>query len=56
MAGDLSGSFYRRDTTLAPEERYYDGSPPEVMCFGSTWAAAQFQLVNQTLRLARAFV
>ena len=29
--GDLPGTFYRRDPSLAPEQRYYDGAPPEVM-------------------------
>jgi 7,8-dihydropterin-6-yl-methyl-4-(beta-D-ribofuranosyl)aminobenzene 5'-phosphate synthase len=47
--GDLPGSFFRRDTTLASEERYYDGSPPEVMRFGSAWPAAKFQLVNENM-------
>ncbi len=47
--GDLPGSFYRRDTTLGPEQRYYEGSPPEVMRFGSAWPTANFQLVNEDI-------
>jgi len=25
------GTFYRRDESLPPEQRYYDGTPPQVM-------------------------
>ena len=28
--GDLPSAFYRKDTSLAPEQRYYDGVPPDV--------------------------
>jgi 7,8-dihydropterin-6-yl-methyl-4-(beta-D-ribofuranosyl)aminobenzene 5'-phosphate synthase len=51
---DLPGSFYRRDTTLAPEQRYYDGSPPEIMRFGSAWPTGKFQLVNDNTEIAPA--
>src|SRR6201997_4266792 len=39
---DLPGSFYRRDISLPQEQRYYDGTPPEVMRFGSAWPGANF--------------
>lgn len=52
--GDLPGTFYRRDTTLAPEQRYYDGSPPEIMRFGSAWPNGRFQLVNENTEIAPA--
>ena len=42
----LPGSFYRKDTSLPPEQRYYDGTPPEVLRFGSAWPGANFQLVD----------
>ena len=29
--GDLPSTFYRKDASLPPEQRYYDGNPPEVM-------------------------
>ena len=45
--GDLPGTFYRRDTTLPQEQRYYDGSPPDIMRFGSAWPAGKFELVNE---------
>ena len=50
--GDLPGTFYRRDTSLQPEQRYYDGSPSNVIRFGSAWPAAKFQLVNETTEIA----
>ena len=37
---DLPSTFYRKDESLAPEERYYDGRPPEIMRFGSAWPQA----------------
>jgi 7,8-dihydropterin-6-yl-methyl-4-(beta-D-ribofuranosyl)aminobenzene 5'-phosphate synthase len=49
---DLPGTFYRRDATLAPEQRYYGGSPPEIMRFGSAWPARKFQLVNDNNEIA----
>jgi 7,8-dihydropterin-6-yl-methyl-4-(beta-D-ribofuranosyl)aminobenzene 5'-phosphate synthase len=52
--GDLPGTFYRRDMTLAPEQRYYDGSPPEIMRFGSAWPNGKFQLVNENTEIAPA--
>jgi 7,8-dihydropterin-6-yl-methyl-4-(beta-D-ribofuranosyl)aminobenzene 5'-phosphate synthase len=49
--GDLPGTFYRQDTTLAPEQRYYDGAPPEIMRFGSAWPTGKFQLVNENTEI-----
>jgi len=50
--GDLPSAFYRKDTSLAPEQRYYDGVPPEVMRFGAAWPAANFQLVDKNVEIA----
>jgi 7,8-dihydropterin-6-yl-methyl-4-(beta-D-ribofuranosyl)aminobenzene 5'-phosphate synthase len=47
FGADLPSSFYRKDTSLPPEQRYYDGGPPEVMRFGSAWPEANFQLVDK---------
>ncbi len=49
---DLPSSFYRKDTSLASEQRYYDGAPPEVMRFGTAWPTANFQLVDKSLEIA----
>jgi 7,8-dihydropterin-6-yl-methyl-4-(beta-D-ribofuranosyl)aminobenzene 5'-phosphate synthase len=50
--GDLPGAFYRKDPSLAPEQRYYDGSPPEIMRFGSAWPGANFRLVDKNTEIA----
>jgi 7,8-dihydropterin-6-yl-methyl-4-(beta-D-ribofuranosyl)aminobenzene 5'-phosphate synthase len=49
---DLPSSFYRKDASLAPDQRYYDGSPPEVMRFGSAWPGANFELVDKNTEIA----
>src|SRR5580658_3870820 len=48
---DLPGSFYRKDASLPPEQRYYDGGPPEIMRFGSAWPGANFQLVDKNVEI-----
>ena len=49
---DLPGTFYRKDESLPPEQRYYDGRPPEVMRFGAAWPGANFQLVDKNIEIA----
>jgi 7,8-dihydropterin-6-yl-methyl-4-(beta-D-ribofuranosyl)aminobenzene 5'-phosphate synthase len=49
---DLPSAFYRKDTSLPPEQRYYDGKPPEVMRFGSAWPGADFELVDEDIAIA----
>ncbi len=44
---DLPSTFYRKDSSLPPEQRYYGGVPPEIMRFGSAWPGANFQLVDK---------
>lgn len=48
----LPSSFYRKDAELPNEYRYYDGSPPETMKFGSAWEKANFQVIDQTIEIA----
>jgi len=43
---DIPSSFYRKDASLPPEQRYYDGGPPKIMRFGSAWPGANFQLIH----------
>jgi 7,8-dihydropterin-6-yl-methyl-4-(beta-D-ribofuranosyl)aminobenzene 5'-phosphate synthase len=50
--GDLPSAFYRKDASLPPEQRYYDGAPPETMRFGAAWPGANFQLVDRTTEIA----
>lgn len=49
---DLPGGFYRKDPSLPPEQRYYNGAPPEVMRFGAAWPGANFQLVDKDTEIA----
>src|SRR5206468_6546090 len=49
---DLPSTFYRKDPSLPPEQRYYDGAPPAVMRFGAAWPAANFELIDRTTEIA----
>jgi len=49
---DLPSTFYRKDPFLPQEKRYYNGTPPEIMRFGSAWADANFQLVEKNTEIA----
>jgi 7,8-dihydropterin-6-yl-methyl-4-(beta-D-ribofuranosyl)aminobenzene 5'-phosphate synthase len=49
---DLPSTFYRKDQSLPPERRYYDGAPPEVMRFGSAWPGANIELVDKNTEVA----
>ena len=49
---DLPGSFYRKDDTVPPEQRYFDGKPPEVMRFGAAWPGADFRLIDKNTEIA----
>jgi 7,8-dihydropterin-6-yl-methyl-4-(beta-D-ribofuranosyl)aminobenzene 5'-phosphate synthase len=49
---DLPSTFYRKDPSLPPEQRYYGGVPPDIMRFGSAWPGANFQLVDKTVEIA----
>jgi 7,8-dihydropterin-6-yl-methyl-4-(beta-D-ribofuranosyl)aminobenzene 5'-phosphate synthase len=48
---ELPGTFYRKDNSLPPEQRYYDGKPPEMMRFGAAWPGATFQLVDKNTEI-----
>jgi hypothetical protein len=52
MAATCRAPFYRKDASLPPEQRYYDGTPPETMRFGAAWPDANFQLVDRTTEIA----
>jgi len=49
---DLPSTFYRKDAALPPEQRYYDGQPPEIMRFGAAWSTANIQLVDRNTEIA----
>jgi len=48
----LPRSFYRKDEALPPEQRYYDGAPPQILKFGSAWPKANFELIEKTTEIA----
>jgi 7,8-dihydropterin-6-yl-methyl-4-(beta-D-ribofuranosyl)aminobenzene 5'-phosphate synthase len=48
----LPSSFYRKDESLPPQMRYYDGKPPEVMTFGTAWQGANFEPIEKTTEVA----
>jgi 7,8-dihydropterin-6-yl-methyl-4-(beta-D-ribofuranosyl)aminobenzene 5'-phosphate synthase len=52
FGSSVPSSFYRKDGSLPPEMRYYDGTPPEVMQFGSAWQGANFELIDKTTEVA----
>jgi 7,8-dihydropterin-6-yl-methyl-4-(beta-D-ribofuranosyl)aminobenzene 5'-phosphate synthase len=49
---DLPSAFYRKDASLPPEQRYYDGAPPEVIRSGSAWPKANFEVVDKDTVIA----
>ncbi|HTT13662.1 MAG TPA: MBL fold metallo-hydrolase [Burkholderiaceae bacterium] len=49
---DLPSAFYRKDPSLAPEQRYYNGAPPDKMVFGSAWPQANLTLIDKTTQIA----
>ncbi len=49
---DPPSSFYRKDASLPVEQRYYAGTPPDVIRFGSAWPGANFQLVDKNIEIA----
>jgi 7,8-dihydropterin-6-yl-methyl-4-(beta-D-ribofuranosyl)aminobenzene 5'-phosphate synthase len=52
FGADLPSTFYRKDASLPAEQRYYEGTPPEIMRFGSAWPAANFQLIDKNTEIA----
>jgi len=52
FGADLPSSFYRKDSSLPPDRRYYDGAPPAIMQFGSAWPGANFQLIDKNTEIA----
>jgi 7,8-dihydropterin-6-yl-methyl-4-(beta-D-ribofuranosyl)aminobenzene 5'-phosphate synthase len=48
----LPSTFYRKDPSLPVQERYYNGTPSEVMQLGSAWSGANFQLIDKDSEIA----
>src|SRR5436190_16771366 len=51
----LPGTFYRRNESLPPDMRYFEGKPPETLRFGSPWPANNFTWVTKTTEIAPGF-
>jgi 7,8-dihydropterin-6-yl-methyl-4-(beta-D-ribofuranosyl)aminobenzene 5'-phosphate synthase len=49
---EVPSTFYRKNTALPAEQRYYAGAPPEVIKFGAAWPGANIQLIDKTTELA----
>ena len=52
FGGDLPSTFYRKDPSLAVEQRYFDGAPPEPIRTGAAWPDAGFTLVDKSVEIA----
>jgi len=52
FGSSLPSSFYRKEESLRPESRYYGGSPPVTLRFGSAWPEAKFELIENTSEIA----
>jgi 7,8-dihydropterin-6-yl-methyl-4-(beta-D-ribofuranosyl)aminobenzene 5'-phosphate synthase len=48
FGSDLPSTFYRKDESLPAEMRYYSGTPPETMKFGTVFPGAHIQLIDKT--------
>jgi 7,8-dihydropterin-6-yl-methyl-4-(beta-D-ribofuranosyl)aminobenzene 5'-phosphate synthase len=51
FGSDLPSKFYRKDEALPAEMRYYDGTPPEIMKFGTVFPGADIQLIDKTTEI-----
>jgi len=47
-----SSTWYRKDPSLPPEQRYYGGGPPEIIHMGEAWPGANFQLIDKNIEIA----
>lgn len=52
FGASLPSSFYRKDTSLPPDMRYYEGMPPETMPFGKAWSEANIEVIDKTTEVA----
>src|ERR1700686_5062785 len=52
FGSDQPSKFYRKDESLPAEMRYYGGTPPETMKFGTAFPGANIQLIDKTTEVA----
>ena len=48
----IPSGFYRKDGSLPPEMRYYDGKPPAFVKLGRAWQDANIELIDKTTEIA----
>jgi len=46
-----ASTWYRKDPSLPPEQRYYRGAPPEIIHMGEAWPNANFQLIDKNIEI-----
>ena len=46
-----SSTWYRKDPSLPPEQRYYSGAPPEIIHMGEAWPSANFRLIDKNVEI-----
>jgi 7,8-dihydropterin-6-yl-methyl-4-(beta-D-ribofuranosyl)aminobenzene 5'-phosphate synthase len=51
FGSDIPGKFYRKDEALPAENRYYGGTPPEIIKLGTVFHGADIQLIDKTTEL-----
>ena len=47
----VTSKFFRKDETLPAEMRYYGGTPPEIINFGTVFSGANIQLIDKTTEI-----
>lgn len=55
FGSSLPGTFYRRNESLPPDMRNFDGAPPETLYFGTPWPQGKFTWVPKTTEGAPGF-
>jgi 7,8-dihydropterin-6-yl-methyl-4-(beta-D-ribofuranosyl)aminobenzene 5'-phosphate synthase len=49
---EVASKFYRKDEALPAEQRYYNGTPPEMIKMGTVFAGANIQLIDKTTEVS----
>jgi 7,8-dihydropterin-6-yl-methyl-4-(beta-D-ribofuranosyl)aminobenzene 5'-phosphate synthase len=52
FGSSLPNRFYRRQDSLPPEMRYFDGHPEDTLTFGTAWPKGRFVTVDSPLEVA----
>lgn len=52
FGSSFPGTFYRRNESLPPERRYFNGHPPEILHFGTPWPQGEFSAIAETTEVA----